>query len=65
MIIDFHTHLDDRWFDQPLMSQDDFLAALDRCGVEIACVFTLMGFYGDCPRANDLLAERASKSPPP
>ena len=46
-IIDFHTHLDDRWFDQPLLSEPDFIAGLDRCGIDIACVFTLMGFWGD------------------
>jgi hypothetical protein len=27
-IIDFHTHLDDRWFDTPLLSQQQFMAGL-------------------------------------
>ena len=57
-IIDFHTHLDDRWFQSPLLTQAEFVAGLDRCGVESACVFTLMGFYEDCRRHNDLLIER-------
>jgi predicted TIM-barrel fold metal-dependent hydrolase len=60
-VIDFHTHLDDRWFDQPLLSQSDFIAGLDRCGVEIACVFTLMGFYEDIAAHNDELLRRASQ----
>jgi predicted TIM-barrel fold metal-dependent hydrolase len=62
-IIDFHTHLDDRWFDRPLMDTGTFLAGLDRCGVRAACVFTLMGFYEDCRRHNDLLLERCDAAP--
>ena len=32
---------------------------MDRTGIEIACVFTMMGFYEDCTKHNDLLgAER-------
>jgi predicted TIM-barrel fold metal-dependent hydrolase len=62
-IIDFHTHLDDRWFDRPLMDTRAFLAGLDRCGVRAACVFTLMGFYKDCRRHNDLLRERCAAAP--
>jgi uncharacterized protein len=62
-IIDFHTHLDDRWFDAPLLTQKQFVAGLDQCGVETACVFTLMGFYEDCRKHNDLLARRASTDP--
>src|SRR2546423_13522179 len=62
-IIDFHTHLDDRWFDQPLLSEQDFMAGLDRCGIAAACVFTLMGFYEDAPGHNDKLLRRASKHP--
>jgi predicted TIM-barrel fold metal-dependent hydrolase len=62
-IIDFHTHLDDRWFDMKLMSQAEFIAGLDRTGIEIACVFTLMGFYEDCSKHNDALAERAAQVP--
>jgi predicted TIM-barrel fold metal-dependent hydrolase len=58
VIIDFHTHLDDRWFDQPLLSGADYIAGLDRCGVDVACVFTLMGFYEDCRKHNDLLLQR-------
>src|SRR3954470_19616591 len=62
-IIDFHTHLDDHWFDQPLLSPDDFIAGLDCAGVAAACVFTLMGFYDDSKKHNDLLAERAARHP--
>jgi predicted TIM-barrel fold metal-dependent hydrolase len=62
-VIDFHTHLDDRWFDQPLLSQSDFIAGLDRCGVDVACVFTLMGFYEDPVSHNDELLGRASRDP--
>lgn len=62
-IIDFHTHLDDFWLDKQLPSAADFVAALDRCGVEAACIFTIMGFYGACPRHNDALAARAAARP--
>jgi predicted TIM-barrel fold metal-dependent hydrolase len=62
-IIDFHTHLDDRWFDRPLINPTTFLAGLDRCGIRAACVFTLMGFYDDCRRHNDLLLQRSSVAP--
>ncbi len=61
-IIDFHTHLDERWFHNRLMTHEDFLAGMDRTGIEIACVFTMMGFYEDCTKHNDLLAERASRN---
>lgn len=61
--IDFHTHLDDRWFQSPLLSQEQFMAGLDECRVAAACVFTLMGFYEDCPAHNDQLAEQAARSP--
>src|SRR5262245_23534892 len=62
-IIDFHTHLDDFWFSTPLLSCDEFVAGIDRCGIEIACVFTLRGFYEDCRIHNDKLLERASRLP--
>jgi predicted TIM-barrel fold metal-dependent hydrolase len=62
-IIDFHTHLDDRWFDKRLMDAESFMTDLDRIGIEVACVFTLMGFYGDCPKHNDALAEQAAAYP--
>jgi predicted TIM-barrel fold metal-dependent hydrolase len=45
------------------MSREQFVAALDRCGVDAACVFTLMGFFEDSRRHNDLVAERASALP--
>ena len=62
-IIDFHTHLDDRWFSTPLLSEDEFVAGLDRCGIEAACVFTLRGFYEDCPTHNDKLLDRIGRDP--
>jgi uncharacterized protein len=61
--IDFHTHLDDHWFSTPLLSETDFAAGMNRCGIDIACVFTLRGFYEDCRIHNDKLLERASKNP--
>jgi predicted TIM-barrel fold metal-dependent hydrolase len=62
-IIDFHTHLDDRWFNQPMPSETEFLETLDRFGIEAACIFTLQGFYGDCRKHNDALAARARRHP--
>ena len=62
-IIDFHTHLDDRWLNQTLPSETEFLQTLDRFHIEVACIFTLQGFYGDCRRHNDLLAARAQRHP--
>jgi predicted TIM-barrel fold metal-dependent hydrolase len=62
-IIDFHTHLDERWFNQPMPSEADFLNGLDRFGIEAACIFTLQGFYGDCRKHNDALAARARRHP--
>lgn len=62
-IIDFHTHLDERWFANPLMDVPTYMAGLDRCGIQSACVFTLMGFYEDCKKNNDALLARASQYP--
>jgi uncharacterized protein len=62
-IIDFHTHLDERWFDQKLMSPVAFMEGLDRCRVEKACVFTLMGFYEDSRANNDKLLREAMAHP--
>lgn len=62
-ILDFHAHLQTHWFRLPLLDEPAFLAGLDRCGVEASCIFTLMGFYGDCPRENDKLAEYARRHP--
>jgi predicted TIM-barrel fold metal-dependent hydrolase len=61
-IIDFHTHLDDRWFQASLLSQDEFMAGLAEHHIDAACVFTLMGFYEDCPAHNAKLATRAAQS---
>lgn len=62
-IIDFHTHLDERWFNRPLPGEAVFLEGLDQCGVEAACIFTLMGFHQPSPPHNDALAERAERNP--
>jgi uncharacterized protein len=62
-IIDFHAHLDDWWLDKRLPSAADMIAALDRFGVEAAGVYTVMGFYGDCPRHNDALLARCEAYP--
>ena len=62
-IIDFHTHLDSHWFDQPLISETEFLQGLDSLKVKKACVFTLMGFYGNCPEHNDKLLAAARRHP--
>jgi uncharacterized protein len=62
-IIDFHTHLDERWLHARAASAADMIAALDRHGVDIACVFTIMGFYEDCRAHNDALLERANYRP--
>ena len=62
-IIDFHAHLDDHWLDQPLPDARTVLAGLDRCGVDAACVFTVMGLYGDCEAANERLAGQARMHP--
>ena len=39
------------------------IAAMDRFGVDAACVYTIMGFYGDCPRHNDALLARCREYP--
>lgn len=62
-IIDFHTHLDDRWLNRPTPTEATFLRGMDRFGIEAACIFTLQGFYGDCRRHNDALAARARRHP--
>jgi len=62
-IIDFHTHLQTHWFDKPMITEAEFLAGMDRFGIETACIFTLMGFYGNCPAENDKLAAYACKHP--
>jgi predicted TIM-barrel fold metal-dependent hydrolase len=62
-VIDFHTHLDDRWFAAPLMTPGTFIAGLNQCGIGPACVFTLMGFYEECGPHNDALARRAAAHP--
>lgn len=62
-IIDFHTHLDDWWLDKRLPTAAEMVAALDRFGVQAAGVYTVMGFYGDCPRHNDALLGRCEAYP--
>ncbi len=61
--IDFHTHLEEKWFSTPLMNAEEFIAGLDECAVEAACIFTINGFYSDCPKANDELVRQARQYP--
>jgi predicted TIM-barrel fold metal-dependent hydrolase len=62
-IIDFHAHLDERWLHMPCDTASDLVATLDRFDVNIACVFTIMGFYEDCVCHNDALLRRANEFP--
>ncbi|MBN1343744.1 MAG: amidohydrolase [Phycisphaerae bacterium] len=62
-IIDFHTHLDERWLGTPLPSRGELLDGMDRVGVAMSCIFTIQGLYGDCPRHNDALLEHAKRCP--
>jgi uncharacterized protein len=62
-IIDFHAHLDERWFHVPCDSASSMVATLDRFEVSAACVFTIMGFYEPCPAHNDALLRRADEFP--
>ncbi|HYF52056.1 MAG TPA: amidohydrolase family protein [Planctomycetota bacterium] len=62
-IIDFHTHLEDHWFAKKCLSEQQFLRGLDAYNIDVACIYTLMGFYSDCPGHNDLLVEAAKKNP--
>ena len=41
----------------------EFLKAMDRFDIDVACIFTLQGFYGDCRKHNDALAARARRHP--
>jgi uncharacterized protein len=62
-IIDFHAHLDERWLHMKCHSATKVVELLDRFSVEAACVFTIMGFYEDCPAHNDALLKRADEYP--
>jgi uncharacterized protein len=62
-ILDFHTHLTDKWFDLPMITEAEYLEGMDRVGIEAACIFTLMGFYHSTREENDRLASRASVHP--
>src|SRR5688500_17557492 len=62
-IIDFHAHLDGDWLGMRMQGAHEMTAALARLKVEAACVVTIAGFYGECPRHNDALLERTSHAP--
>jgi len=62
-IIDFHAHLDDRWLHKPIPDASRMIEAMDRFGVDQTCVYTMMGFYAETARNNDLLLERARRYP--
>ena len=64
-IIDFHAHLDERWLHMKLATAEDMVRTLDRCGVEAACVYTVMGFYEDCVAHYDALLRRNDIARPP
>jgi len=61
--IDFHTHLDEHWLGNPLLSQEEFLAGMDKLRIGISCIFTVQGFYADSSRHNDALLARAERNP--
>ena len=62
-IIDFHTHFQSHWFEQPLATEAQFMDGMDRFHIDVACIFTMMGFYRDCPGENDNLAAHARAHP--
>ncbi|MBN1488654.1 MAG: amidohydrolase [Phycisphaerae bacterium] len=62
-IIDFHTHLDRHWLGQPLPTAEAMVAAMDRFDVEASCVFTVMGFYGNCESHNEALVTETDRYP--
>lgn len=45
MIIDCHTHLFGRWLNLKGIRPKDFVRIMDETGIDIACVFTLEGFF--------------------
>ena len=54
-IIDFHTHLQEEWLGRKLLNAKQFVEGMDRCGIDVACIFTLAGFYANQPEENDRL----------
>jgi uncharacterized protein len=62
-IIDFHAHLDERWLHVKCHTAPKVVELLDRFDVQMACVFTIMGFYEDCRAHNDALLCRANEYP--
>jgi predicted TIM-barrel fold metal-dependent hydrolase len=60
-IIDFHTHLQEEWLGKKLLNAGQFVAGMDRCGIEKACIFTLAGFYGNAPAENDRLVNDSAE----
>lgn len=63
MVIDAHTHLFGKWLDVQGTSPRQLADSLKSVGVDKAFVFTLDGFFGNCPRHNDELARLAAECP--
>jgi len=61
-IIDMHTHLPGKANGAGRRQTSDFLAMLDRAGIDQAVVLTLEGFFSDDVTANNALAQQASES---
>lgn len=60
---DMHTHLPGKRFGAGHWPTGDFLAMLDRAGIERAVVMTVDGTFGDDRTGNELLAAQASEAP--
>jgi predicted TIM-barrel fold metal-dependent hydrolase len=61
-VIDMHTHLPGKANGVGRRTTRDFLAMLDRAGIDQAVVLTLEGFFSDPVAANNALAQQASES---
>jgi uncharacterized protein len=61
--IDMHTHLPGKAFGTGPMATVDFLAMLDRAGIDQAVVMTVDGFFFDYITANNALAKQAAEAP--
>src|SRR5687767_7042778 len=60
--IDFHCHFDPQWYaGRSSFDEAEYMRGLDRCDVDVACVFTINGLFGDCARHNDLMVERVAR----
>ena len=60
--IDMHTHLPGKAFGTGRWETADFLAMLDRAGIDQAVVMTVDGFFFDDVASNNALAEQVSEA---